>query len=158
MSTVIVDTNVPVVANGRDTNASPDCRIAAIEFLEELHIRGCIAVDLEGEIEQEYRNRVAIGQPGVGSRFLQRFFAEVPERVKRFSNSTPRNPKKVIAFVGVLAGFDPSDRKFAKLSAHTGYTVVNATDTDWLHHRIALARSGVSIRFLCGSDSAAWFC
>ena len=42
----VVDTNVPIIANGRDTNASLDCRSAAIDFLDALIKSGQIVLDV----------------------------------------------------------------------------------------------------------------
>lgn len=56
-----VDTNVPIVANGRSDNGehlpSIACRLAAIEFLESLLTGGVVLLDLEGEIQAEYLYR-----------------------------------------------------------------------------------------------------
>jgi hypothetical protein len=77
MSRFVVDTNVPVVANGRsnddnDRPPSTDCRAAAILFLQRLLRSGTILIDLAGEIQAEYRTYLdARGQPGVGDRFYQ---------------------------------------------------------------------------------------
>jgi hypothetical protein len=63
----VVDTNVAVAANGRGTNASIDCRMAAIEFLKRLVTRGRTILDLSGEIQEEYRRpRGAGGVPSPG--------------------------------------------------------------------------------------------
>jgi|TARA_B100000315_G_C14325734_1_gene472910 hypothetical protein len=63
----VVDTNVPVVANGRRIHASIDCRLAAIEFLELLLQRGKTILDVGREIQEEYHRYLhPRGQPGVG--------------------------------------------------------------------------------------------
>jgi hypothetical protein len=83
----VVDTNVPIVANGGSktrqgrSNASPQCRIKTIEFLEQLVKKGRIVLDLGGEIQAEYlRHLNARGQPGVGDRFLQVVLNSAPKR------------------------------------------------------------------------------
>jgi hypothetical protein len=50
-----------------------------------------------------------------------------------------------------LTPFDRSDRKFvaAALGCNPVAEVLNATDTDWWHHREALEDNGVEVRFLC---------
>lgn len=61
----VIDTNVPVVANGNDDgerSASPKCREASIHFLR--HILGRnehIVVDLASEIQREYHNNLNSG-------------------------------------------------------------------------------------------------
>jgi hypothetical protein len=77
MSRCVVDTNVPIVANGSaDPNdarpPSVACRIAAVTFLQELVKAGTVLLDLEGLIQEEYRRYLSPrGQPGVGDRFYQ---------------------------------------------------------------------------------------
>src|SRR3954451_18638777 len=90
MRRIVVDTNVPVVANGR-TDASNggrppsiDCRLAAIDFLEETLATRCVLLDLAGEIQAEYRRYLSpTGQPGVGDRFYLQILMSAPARVER---------------------------------------------------------------------------
>ena len=70
----VIDTNVPIVANGRDDSERPiahQCREATISFLMcFLDNQECVVVDTAGEIEEEYRRYLhPSGQPGVGDRF-----------------------------------------------------------------------------------------
>jgi len=51
----VVDTNVAVVANGRGSNASVVCRLAAIDALNDLRTNGRIVVDLASEMLAEYK-------------------------------------------------------------------------------------------------------
>ncbi|SRR6266851_3589785 len=76
MTRFTVDTNVPIVANGSPDpkdqaySPSPRCRLAAVEFLQDLLRRGCVILDLAGEIQTEYHRYLSPrGQPGVGDRF-----------------------------------------------------------------------------------------
>ena len=162
MSRWVVDTNVPVVANGRDDDGgnpvSPLCRISAIKFLMELHASGKMLMDTQGEIQSEYRRHLnPSGQPGVGDRFYQ----SILQRAKNVEwVDLPKDaggdyidlPTEI-----VVAGFDPSDRKFAALSVKEGAPVVNATDSDWANDKELLEGNGIQIRFLCGFDPAAWY-
>ena len=71
-----IDTNVPVVANGRDDRERPlalECREAAVRFLVDvLDKEERVVLDAEGNIQAEYRRRLRpIGQPGVGDRFYR---------------------------------------------------------------------------------------
>ncbi len=80
----VVDTNVAIVANGRNTNANIDCRLAAIEFLNKLINEGQVILDIEGEIQAEYHRHLnPSGQPGVGDRFYQTILQSSPSRVFR---------------------------------------------------------------------------
>jgi hypothetical protein len=154
----IVDTNVPLVANGACAGVSPKCRLAAIDFLENLLVSGDLVLDLGGEIEAEYRKKLNVGQPGTGSRFLQMFLSQAAGRVRRIDLKKDRSGNyESFKFQGSLRRFDPSDRKFVAAAALTGAPVANCTDSDWLEHRDELERRGITITFICGDASAAWF-
>lgn len=71
-----MDTNVPIIANGRPDPSnggrapSPACRLSAIDFLEETLERRRVLLDRAGEIQSEYHRYLSPrGQPGVGDRF-----------------------------------------------------------------------------------------
>jgi hypothetical protein len=160
-----VDTNVPIVANGRPDpsnggrSPTPACRLAAIDFLEETLSSRRVLLDLAGEIQAEYRRYLdPRGQPGVGDRFFLQILMSAPTRVERIDlprgadgtyDDFPTDP--------VLHGFDQGDRKFAALARRTRAPVANATDSDWLYHRAALARRGITVEFVCGCDIREWF-
>ena len=156
----VVDTNVPVVANGRNTNASIDCRIACVDFLNALVECGCAILDLGGRIEEEYRRYLfPSGQPGVGDRFYQVILSSAPARVERIELPVDPDTGEFIDFPAdpALAGFDRSDRKFAAAARRSGLPVVNATDSDWLDYKSALSANGISVEFVCGCDTSDWF-
>lgn len=154
----VVDTNVAVVANGRDTTAGPRCRRAAVEALGYLLQEGRIVVDRGGEILDEYRRYCSPkGEPGVGDRFFREVLMNYAERIERIELPKhadgsyvdfPTDPE--------LHRFDASDRKFVAACRRSGAAVMNATDSDWLHHRSALIRNKVEIDFVCGDNSGAW--
>lgn len=158
----VVDTNVPIVANGRsDGSGEPaiECRIASITFLEELLQRGKILLDLAGEIQNEYHTYLnPRGEPGVGDRFYLTALQSGLERVERIeleildSGEYADLPQPVID-----AGFDPSDRKFAALAKKENVPVVNATDSDWAESIDVLNTNGINVIFLCGGDPDDWF-
>ena len=157
-----IDTNVPVVANGRDDEARPllpQCREAAVKFLMQfLDNRECVVVDREGEVESEYRNYLnPVGQPGVGDRFYQAVLLN-PGLCKRVDLARREDgeyadlPQPVID-----SGFDRDDRKFAALARHEGVPVVNAVDSDWIEANELLTENGIRVKFLCGRDAGRWF-
>lgn len=65
MNTFVVDTNIPVVANGGDqTHAGPHCQKACVEKLMYLVHRGTVAIDDIGLILGEYANNLSrAGRP-----------------------------------------------------------------------------------------------
>jgi hypothetical protein len=165
MKRAVVDTNVPIIANDRPGGSndsrtpSPSCRLNAINFLLKIMKSGCVFLDLAGEIQAEYRRYLnPAGQPGVGDRFYLELLRRGPPHVQhvelpKASDGSYKNYPKDRD----LASFDPSDRKFVALSLRAKAPVVVATDSDWVHHKTALNRNGVKIRFLCGCDRNAWF-
>lgn len=156
-----IDTNVPVVANGRDLVHPPslECQKAAICFLDRvLKERQSIVLDEEGKIVEEYRRHLRPGgQPGVSDRFYQRVLLDWDccERIplpKRRDGQYADLPQALID-----DQFDPDDRKFAALAKRERIPVVNATDSDWLHAHTLLKKNGIRVKFLCGCDPASWF-
>ena len=155
----VVDTNVPVVANGRETNASIDCRLATVEFLNALRERGKTILDLGGAIQREYHRHLnPSGQPGVGDLFYQTILNSAPSRVERVD--LPINPVtgEYADFPRVpeLEGFDRSDRVFAAASKRCRIPVANATDSGWIDHSAALKSNGIDVEFVCGRDRTKW--
>lgn len=164
MSRFVVDTNVPIVANGRldpQSRQIPtvDCRTAAITFLVKVIESGRILLDVAGEIQAEYHRHLSPrGQPGVGDRFYLAVLQSAPKHIERIDLPKREDgeyadlPQEVIA-----SSFDPSDRKFAALAKKEQAPVVNAVDTDWLEHRVTLAANDIAVEFVCGCDSSTWF-
>ena len=155
----VVDTNVPVVANGRRTNASLDCRLAAIDFLNALIEKGRMVLDLDGAIQAEYHAHLnPSGQPGVGDRFYQIILNSAPASVERIDLPTDPHTGEFLDFPSdpALACFDRSDRKFAAVARRGNFPVANATDNGWLNHRAALRANGIAVEFICGCDPAKW--
>jgi hypothetical protein len=165
MTRCTVDTNVPIVANGRSDAKdgvkipSVGCRTAAIEFLSSLLKSGTILLDMAGEIQIEYHRYLnPRGQPGVGDRFYQAVINSAPRLVERI-DLQKRDDGEYADLPQALidAGFDPSDRKFAALANLEQVPVINATDSDWVEHRVTLEGNGIALKFLCGCDKTEWF-
>lgn len=165
MTRCTVDTNVPIVANGRvdlSNGARPPslgCREAAINRLVALLDKGTVVLDAERLILEEYRRHLnPSGQPGVGDLFYQAVlrgtvglieYVALPRNENGHFDDFPSDP--------ALAGFDPSDRKFAALGRREGIPVVAATDSDWLNDRAALLANGIQVDLICGCDTRKWF-
>lgn len=162
MTRWVIDTNVPVVANGRhdgDKPLAPECQKAAIRFLTNVRDKKeRVVLDAAGEVEAEYRRNLNPGgQPGVGNLFYRAVVSgQTPcDRVnlpKRADGEYEDIPQPVID-----ASFDPDDRKFAALARRERIPVVNAVDSDWLDAWDVLARNDIHVKFLCGCDAARWF-
>ena len=158
MTALVVDTNVPIVANGRSPQAGPTCVLACIDALDDLRSHHKIVLDNLGHILEEYRRHLsATGQPGVGDAFFKWVWdiqgnpahCEMVEIRLRDDGQDyeefPDDPG--------LARFDRSDRKFVAvaIASKLDPNVLNATDTDWWHYRECLKRHGVRVVFLCSA-------
>ena len=156
----VVDTNVAIVANGRNTNASIECRAKALEFLRVMIRSGRVVLDADGAMLEEYRRYLSpSGQPGVGDRFYQTILNSGPESVLRID--LPKDPVsgEYLDFPKdtSLSTFDPDDRVFAAAARQRGVPVANAVDSGWLKFRAALESNGISVEFVCSTDRSTWF-
>lgn len=117
----VIDTNVAISANGRETHASLKCQLACIEWLENCR-NIFIALDKNGLIMNEYEKHLNYsGQPGVGDMFFKYLYNNQydPEKIclvkitlqnKENSEFAELPPNKV----------DPSDRKFLATAVIVG--------------------------------------
>ena len=156
MNRWVIDTNVPIVANGRADGWPACCRAATIRFLTRvLNDAEHVLIDLAGEIVREYRRHLhPSGQPGVGDRFF-RAVLQSGEQIERIELcKRPDGEYADLPQALIDARFDPSDRKFAALAKREEAPIVNATDSDWTHARAILAECGISVKFLCGERPA----
>jgi hypothetical protein len=155
----VVDTNVAIVANGRGTNATIKCQLACLVHLRKLLEVGQIIIDDAGAILEEYRRyHSPSGQPGVGDRFFREILINFTGKVLRVHLSKRSDGSyEDFPIDARLSAFDANDRKFAAVARRAAVPVLNATDTDWLDHREALADSGIVVEFVCGHRVERWF-
>ena len=151
----IVDTNVPLVANGAAPQASALCASICARRLVEISKQHLLVIDDGWHILNEYKHKLrSSGQPGVGDAFLKWVLTNWanPQRCEMVHITLqgtrdeqdfaelPRDP--------ALAGLDPSDRKFVVVVAvaHGEHPpILNAVDSDWWEYRQALARHHVQV-------------
>jgi len=159
MPKYVIDTNVPIVANGKDGAIRLDCRLEAVRLLQEAIKFGTIFLDNGGEIEDEYRNHLnPRGQPGVGDRFYLEVINSSPNIVARVDIAKRDDGEYCDLPQAIIdVGFDPSDRKFAAVAIKSGAKVYNAVDSDWVEKRAVIEGSGIEIEFLCGCDLNQWY-
>ena len=159
---VVVDTNVPVVANGRDTEQADEaCQLASIKAIVEVQDRGRVVLDDQGDphevaggyrtILDEYKDNLCFrGEPGVGDGFFkyvydrqytENYVRRVPitgiDDDKRGFRELPRN------------NLDPSDRKFLAVAAVSKAPIINAVDRDWDEQQALLDRLSIEVKQLC---------
>ena len=159
MMAVIVDTNVPVVANGQSPQASPNCVDTCINRLERI-IRGeeKLVLDDRWIILSEYiRNLRSSGEPGASDRFLLWILMNKDEQcdlVSIMSVDGSENEFEEFPDDPALNDFDPADRKFIAVAcAHLERPpILQAVDSQWLDFRNAFLRNGVTVEFICEDD------
>jgi hypothetical protein len=156
MRAVVVDTNVPVAANGMANHVNEDCVIHCVERIKQVRKMELLLLDDGMRILQEYMDYLSpSGQPGFGDIFMKWVW------------NNQANPKhcKIISITEVaekpyfrefpnddeLDAFDPSDRKFVAVAKGSGLNppILNATDTDWWNFKEPLHRHGIEIEFIC---------
>jgi hypothetical protein len=157
MPAFVVDTNVPIVANGR-SHADPACVIACVNALLDVRSDGVVVLDDAMRILSEYMNSLSLaGEPGAGDAFMKWVWSvQADENLCERVIITPRAGNDADDFEEFpddpdLAAFDRSDRKFvaAALASLREPVILNAVDPDWAESHDALARNGLTIRFLC---------
>ena len=162
---VIVDTNVPITANGDAPQASADCRETCISWIAEImQSKYMLRLDNYWHILGEYEGQLrSAGQPGVGDAFLKWVLNNQlnPARC-RLVPITPldgngQSPFAEFPSDPALAGFDPDDHKFVAvaLAGQVRARILNATDSDWWDYRVPLEANGIQIEFLCPDAMAA---
>lgn len=154
---VVIDTNVPIVANEKHNEASPDCVIACLDALKLAREQQIVLLDDGLHILNEYRGKLSLsGQPGAGDLFMKWVWNNQAneEFCKQVSitpiggnhgdfKEFPRDPR--------LKRFDRNDRKFVAvaLASKRNPEIINASDTDWWIHKVALEDHGLRLSFLC---------
>ena len=159
--TVIVDTNVPKIANGFSEQASEDCVEICVERLEQITTGEMkLALDDQRRIIDEYRRQLnPSGQPGFGDAFLK--WVEInwtnPEQCDLVSITLVAGPKinfEEFPDDPALADFDDDDRKFIAVAcAHPQKPpILQAVDGKWRDFRDALHQNGVRVKYLCEDE------
>ena len=152
---VVVDTNVPIVANGKTPQASRDCESTCRRSLRSVRDAKTLLLDSEHLIISEYlRNLNLSGQPGEGDEFIAWLWEnQANEQSCRIIPVTPHPESGFEEFPldPALAAFDPGDRKFVAVAIASGTApdILNAADSDWWNCLEALQRHGVNVTFLC---------
>ena len=154
---VIVDTNVPKVANGQREapHATPQCIATCTDWIHNILTQYVLVLDDNWHILGEYSRQLrSKGHPGVGDAFLKWVLT---------NQCNPNHCKQVHITKDVhrgyaefpndldLGSFDSSDRKFVAVArSHPDHPpILNAVDADWWDYRGALERHGIRIEFLC---------
>ena len=157
MKAYVIDTNIPVVANGRGITVGAECVSKCQRMLLRLIKKYMIVIDGHGLILGEYKRRLSFsGQPGVGDYFFKwlfdnQFREKKCERVQVRYNPDDETNLDDFPDESELNGFDPSDRKFVvvALGSKNRPKIMHATDRGWLRFEAALSAHGITIEHLC---------
>ena len=156
--TVVVDTNVVVVANGKSEQASATCVLTCIEKLQQI-INGKVKLVLDDDwrILNEYLRNIKRGGAEFGDRFLRELLINI-DKICDFVSITNVDglENEFLEFPSdpALANFDPADRKFIAVAvAHSDNPpILQAVDSEWLKYRDYLKQNGVTVEFICEND------
>ena len=152
---IVMDTNVAIVANGKTDQAGANCIRECIKKLHQMMEEYCVLLDNRGLILDEYRKNLSpSGQPGPGDAFFKWLFDNQGNLEHCRKVGVTPNPEREFEEFPVdpkLSSFDHSDRKFVAvvLASGTSAQLLNASDSDWWHHRRDLEQHGIEIVFLC---------
>lgn len=148
---VVVDTNVAVAANGRDTHADVACQLACVHAISKAYNKQQVVLDDGDLIMNEYAKHLhRSGEPGVGDAFFKYLFqhSDMPDYVRRVSLTPCDDVHQGFAELPVNS-FDPDDRKFLAAAVVANATIMNAMDSDWHEQRTLIERLGVAVEQLC---------
>lgn len=156
--TVVVDTNVILVANGAHGDVSPECVLECVQRLKQLMQSGSIAIDDAYRILGEYQHKTSPRKgKGVGDLFVKWILTKLPDglRVHQVPLTELEEDQFAEFPVPTLeAAFDRPDRKFAAVAnGHSEKPPIwQAADCKWLDWWPELKAHGVDVKFLCGDD------
>jgi hypothetical protein len=150
----IIDTNVAITANGRDTHASDECQLECINALIDIVNKCTVYLDDQNLIFEEYRKNLKfVGSPGTGDMFFKHIFDNLGNQTKcRIVSITPENSSFAEFPDDInLKNFDIDDHKFVAVAIASGDnpSIVNAVDSDWKNHKEALQSHGIKVIQLC---------
>lgn len=160
--TVVVDTNVILVANRQHEGVSEACVVACTTRLNEVVRSGRVAIDDAYRILSEYQNKTMPHAPkGAGDVFVKWVLRNnanptrcdqiaLVDHEERGFESFPDHPD--------LSNFDAPDRKFvAVAAAHDEKPpILQAADSKWVDWEPALAAHDVNVVFVCPEDIEAF--
>ncbi len=153
----VVDTNVLVAANGRDTHVEESCQLRCVEELarlarEELAREEVVCVDDRWLIMREYENRTRqTGQPRPRTVFYKHLCKKMGD--SKSVCLTPVDPRDAEGRDFADPVLPPNnlkkDAKFLAVAVKASAAIVNAADSDWAEQRELTDRLRVDVRQLC---------
>lgn len=164
MSNYIIDTNVFIVSNGKETHISGNDIMNCQEFIVSLYNNSLIFIDSGFLFFEEYFKKLnRSGQPGIGDAFVKWLYEN--QNNKSVCVNIDINPLNnegtsfsVFAVPDDLEKFDLSDRKFVAVAIASSNVpeICNASDSDWWNFKEPLKRLGIKIKFVCQDQLNIW--
>ena len=151
MTVYVVDTNVAIAANRRNTHADLECQLACIEELEDVCAQQVVVIDNSGLILDEYKRHLNFsGAPGVGDKFFKHVVDRRGDesRVRQVSITQCNNDDQGFRELPKNK-LDRSDRKFLAAAVVAQATILNATDSDWTEQQKLTNSLGAEVREMC---------
>ena len=148
----VVDTNVLVAANGRDTHVEDSCQLRCVEELARLAREEVVCVDDKWLIMREYEKRTRQkGQARPGTVFYKHVCRKMGDsKTVRLIPVDPRDAEGRDFADPVLPPNNlKRDAKFLAVAVKASAAIVNAADSDWAEHRELTDRLRVDVRQLC---------
>jgi hypothetical protein len=149
---VVIDANVLIAANRRDTHADLACAAACARVLLDAADGHVVLEDTSDLAWAEYKNYCNFsGQPGPGDRFFVWFARNrwTPGRVRRVDIGKDHEEMRE-SLPADLRAFDLSDHKWIAIyMGGDGKVLYNALDSDWSEHADALLKAGINVTELC---------
>lgn len=158
MTTVVIDTNVLLVAEGQHEDISDTCRKACTNSLTTIRENNVVVLDDGYRILNEYQNKIDTKRgKGVGAAFLKWLFQNLanPRHVQQVHvNESKADQFKEFPLTALESQFDRSDRKFpAVANAHPAKPpILQAADCKWLDWWKTLEAAGIRVEFVCLDD------
>lgn len=157
MSTVVIDTNVLLVANQQHQDISEECVLACTQKLLWAQQKGIIVIDDAYRIISEYCNKSDAKGKGVGDVFLKWILQNQANTARvhqvtiteTLTDHFQEFPDQILQ-----PDFDAPDRKFPSVANahHDKPPVLQAADCKWINWQPALDAVGISVDFVCPQD------
>ena len=164
MNEFIVDTNVPLVANGDAEHMSLDCQENCVMFISKL-LSGVysIVIDDSFHIIREYeQNLKGNTQQNFGNSFLKWLLTNQhnPSKVKQVHiNQIDEFNFEEVPQALIDIGFDNSDRKFIAVAVSNNFAspIAQAADSKWIGWEHILNQENIDVLFLCKKELESFF-
>ncbi|MEX1214730.1 hypothetical protein [Saccharospirillum sp.] len=163
MNSVVIDTNILLIANRLHDSVSPECVEECIYRLQAVQQNGTVVIDDDYLILGEYLHKTQLNPPkGVGDVFLKWLLRSAgnPKHCAKVSiTESAANEFDEFPDQALQPAFDAPDRKFAAVAnAHPDKPPVwQGADCKWLDWWPQLQRAGIGVEFVCPNDTCRFY-